>query len=152
MNSFEALSWHALIIFRIYDIEVKLDSVSYNRDKNLQRRRKFVGERDFPIQTWSSSMSESQQGPEICDVINAKPYLSPHKAFHRALFFRPFRPSLAPTICPWVSEDEIISDTFRFTAVFSWFVLSSFIFCQVLFCLADVFLLFLFAFLIIFIF
>ena len=50
MNSFEALSWHALIIFRIYVIEIKLDSVSYNRDKNLQRRRKFVGERDFPIQ------------------------------------------------------------------------------------------------------
>ena len=25
--------------------------------------------------------------------------------FLRALFFRPFRLSLAPTICPWVSED-----------------------------------------------
>ena len=50
MNSFQALSWHVLIIFRIYVIEIKLDSVSYNRDKNLQRRRKFVGELDFPIQ------------------------------------------------------------------------------------------------------
>ena len=29
MNSFEALSWHVLIIFRIYVIEIKLDSVSY---------------------------------------------------------------------------------------------------------------------------
>ena len=26
--------------------------------------------------------------------------------FLRALFFRPFRLSLAPTICPWVSEDD----------------------------------------------
>ena len=25
--------------------------------------------------------------------------------FLRALFFRPFRLSLVPTICPWVSED-----------------------------------------------
>ena len=26
--------------------------------------------------------------------------------FLRATFFRPFRLSLVPTICPWVSEDE----------------------------------------------
>ena len=38
-----------LIIFRIYIIETKLDFVSFN-DLNLQRWRKFVGERDFPIQ------------------------------------------------------------------------------------------------------
>ena len=30
---------------------------------------------------------------------------SPFFTFLRALFFRPFRLSLAPTICPWVSED-----------------------------------------------
>ena len=30
---------------------------------------------------------------------------SPFFSFLRALFFRPFRLSLAPTICPWVSED-----------------------------------------------
>ena len=50
-------------------IETKLDFVSFD-DKN--RRRKFVSERDFLIQKllyWSGSMSESQQGPEICDVI-----------------------------------------------------------------------------------
>ena len=39
---------HALIIFRIFIIETKLDFVSFN-DKNLQRRRKFVAERDFSI-------------------------------------------------------------------------------------------------------
>ena len=30
---------------------------------------------------------------------------SPFFTFLRATFFRPFRLSLAPTICPWVSED-----------------------------------------------
>ena len=42
------LSWHALIIFRVFITETKLDFVSFN-DKHLQRRRKFVAERDFPI-------------------------------------------------------------------------------------------------------
>ena len=54
--------------FGIYFIENKLDFVSFD-DKNLQRRRKFVGERDFPA---DFSMSESQQGPGICDVVSAK--------------------------------------------------------------------------------
>ena len=31
---------------------------------------------------------------------------SPFFTFLRAIFFRPFRLSLVPTICPWVSEDE----------------------------------------------
>ena len=35
--------------FQIYVIETKPDFVSFD-DKNLQRRRNFVGERDFPIQ------------------------------------------------------------------------------------------------------
>ena len=30
---------------------------------------------------------------------------SPFITFLRAIYFRPFRLSLAPTICPWVSED-----------------------------------------------
>ena len=54
--------------FGVYFIENKLDFVSFD-DKNLQRRRKFVGERDFPA---DFSMSESQQGPGICDVVSAK--------------------------------------------------------------------------------
>ena len=32
---------------------------------------------------------------------------SPFFTFLRATFFRPFRLSLDPTICPWVSEDGI---------------------------------------------
>ena len=31
---------------------------------------------------------------------------SPFFTFLHAIFFQPFRLSLAPTICPWVSEDE----------------------------------------------
>ena len=54
--------------FGIYLIENKLDFVSFD-DKNLQRRRKFVGERDFSA---DFSMSESQQGPGICEVVSAK--------------------------------------------------------------------------------
>ena len=34
--------------------------------------------------------------------------LSPFFTFLRALFFRPFRLSLTPTICPWVSEDDFL--------------------------------------------
>ena len=30
--------------------------------------------------------------------------------FFRAIFFRPFRLALAPTICPWVSEDVSVKD------------------------------------------
>ena len=40
----------------------------------------FVGEHDLLTQnsyTRSGSMSESQQGPEICDIISAKRYLQP---------------------------------------------------------------------------
>ena len=65
------LSWHALIVFRIFIIETKLDFVSFN-DKHLQRRRKFVAERDFSTKLLHSLVltSKSQQGPEICDVIS----------------------------------------------------------------------------------
>ena len=34
---------------------------------------------------------------------------SPFFTFLRAKFFRPFRLSLAPTLCPWVSEDGYIA-------------------------------------------
>ena len=36
---------------------------------------------------------------------------SPFFTFHRAIFFRPFRLSLAPTICLWVSEDGTFVDS-----------------------------------------
>ena len=42
---------------------------------------------------------------------------SPFFTFLRAIFFRPFRLSLAPTICPWVSEDVVFTIFF-----FSFFI------------------------------
>ena len=49
------LSWHTLIIFRIYVIETKLGFVSFD-NKNLQRRRKLVGKRDFPVQNSNTGL------------------------------------------------------------------------------------------------
>ena len=61
-------------------METKLDFVSFD-GKNLQRRQNslanvpFLGLSHTKLLYWSGSMSESQQGPEICDVISAKRYL-----------------------------------------------------------------------------
>ena len=38
----------------------------------------------------------------------SKERFSPFFTILRAILFRPFRLSLAPTICPWVSEDEVL--------------------------------------------
>ena len=43
---------------------------------------------------------------------------SPFFTFLRAIFFRPFRLSLAPTICPWVSEDDTFPATFLEVSTF----------------------------------
>ena len=64
------MSWHALIILRIFIIETKLDFVSFN-DKHLQRRQQLSHTK---LLNWSGLMSESQQGPEICDVVSRKRY------------------------------------------------------------------------------
>ena len=61
------LSWHELIIFRIFIIETKLDFVSFN-DKHLQRQP------NTKLIHWSGLMSESQEGPAIRDVISRKRY------------------------------------------------------------------------------
>ena len=42
---------------------------------------------------------------------------SPFFTFLRAIFFRPFRLSLAPNICPWVSEDDIAQDVLKTSVV-----------------------------------
>ena len=44
------LSWHALILFRIYVIENKPDFVSFD-DKNRQRDVKFLANVTFPCKT-----------------------------------------------------------------------------------------------------
>ena len=44
-------------------------------------------------------------------VVGAHGLFSPFFTFLRAIFSRPFRLSLAPTICPWVSEDASVLKT-----------------------------------------
>ena len=71
-----SLSWHALIVFKICIIETKrilllLTIKIFKDDGNLLANVTF----HTKLLNWSGSMSESQQGPEICDVISAKRYL-----------------------------------------------------------------------------
>ena len=55
-------------------------------------------------------------------VTNGELSLSPFFTFLRVIFSRPLRLSLAPTICPWVSEDGVRRerwDESSFTSVLS---------------------------------
>ena len=59
------------------------------------------------------SSSETQgQMKGARESLNGRKYIygtlfSPFFTFLRATFFRPLNLSLAPTICPWVSEDDV---------------------------------------------
>ena len=60
-----------------------------------------------PLSTWSFRNCK----PEFCWMESAhcpQGLFSPFFTFLRAIFFCPFRLSLAPTICPWVSEDGFV--------------------------------------------
>ena len=61
---------------------------SPNGQKNMQRRKVKNGAIWNPTKDFFESL-----------------IFSPFFTFLRATFFRPFRLSLVPTICPWVSED-----------------------------------------------
>ena len=61
---------------------------SPNGQKNMQRRKVKNGAIWNPTKGFFESL-----------------IFSPFFTFLRATFFRPFRLSLVPTICPWVSED-----------------------------------------------
>ena len=61
---FNVILAHVDYFQAVYVIETKLDFVSFD-DKNLQRRRQFVGERNTKFLCWSGSLSESKQAPEI---------------------------------------------------------------------------------------
>ena len=57
--------------------------------------------------------------------------------FLRAMFFRLFGLSLAPTLCPWVSEDEYYnnhSTNINFPFLLKWIVLLSPIRCDIISC------------------
>ena len=56
----------------------------------------------------ATNQKPEQQRPFGTGLVRHCPQglFSPSFTFLRAIFFRPFRLSLAPTICPWVSEDK----------------------------------------------
>ena len=62
-----------------------------------QRTQKFSG----------TNQKSERRRPSGTGLVRHCPQglFSPFFTFLRAIFFRPFRLSLAPTICPWVSED-----------------------------------------------
>ena len=107
---------------------------SLNGRKNIYGTRKSKERREEPLGTMSHQTS-SKRSPPFWLLIGArktekhkfsgtnqkrerrrpfgtglvrhcpKGLFSPFFTFRRAIFFRPFRLSLVPTICPWVSED-----------------------------------------------
>ena len=56
---------------------------------------------------WMSNQKPERRRPFGTGLVRHCPQglFSPFFTFLRATFFRPFRLSLVPTICPWVSED-----------------------------------------------
>ena len=115
--------------------QIKGARESLNRRKNVYGTKKSKEQREEPLGTMSYQTS-SKWSPPFCLLIGAKKNLcfsgtnqkperrrpfgtglvrhcpkglfSPFFTFLRVTFFRPFRLSLVPTICPWVSEDAYI--------------------------------------------
>ena len=81
----------------------------------MAKKKKSKEPREEPLGTMfyqTSSKRGTNQKPERrrpfgTGLVKHRPQglFSPFFTFLRALLFRPFRLSLAPTICPWVSED-----------------------------------------------
>ena len=82
-----------------------------------EKAKKSKERREEPLGTMSYQTS-SKRSPPFWLLIGARKlvfiwhHLAPRGSSRRSLlffvpyiFFRPFRPSLVPTICPWVSED-----------------------------------------------
>ena len=67
----------------------------YGMKKSKERREEHLGTMSYQTSCKRSQGRHCPQG-----------LFSPFFTFLHAIFFRPFRLSLAPTICPWVSEDD----------------------------------------------
>ena len=86
---------------------------SLNGRKNMARRKVKNGERSPWGQCLTGPVPSGRRRsgfwlvPFGTGLVRHCPQglLSPFFTFLCAIFFRPFRLSLAPTICPWVSED-----------------------------------------------
>ena len=94
------------------------DSGSEGKSKRAEKygTKKSKERREEPLRTMSYQTS-SKRSPPFCLLIGARKLLcfscphglfSPFFTFLRAILFRPFRLSLAPTICPWVSKDGCV--------------------------------------------
>ena len=68
------------------------------KQTSSETQGQIVGARESLNRWKNMTQKKSKERPEEL--------FSPFFSFLRTLFFRPFRLSLAPTICPWVSEDE----------------------------------------------
>ena len=86
--------------------QIKGARESLNRRKNLYGMKKSKEQREEPLGTMSYETS-SKRSPPFWLLIGARKtqFFLLFFTFLRATFFRPFRLSLIPTICPWVSED-----------------------------------------------
>ena len=81
---------------------------SLNGRKNMARRKVKNGEKSPWGQcVFLPNQNAERRRPFGTGLIRHCPQglSSSFFTFLRAIFFRPFRLSLAPTICPWVSED-----------------------------------------------
>ena len=85
----------------------------YGTKKSKERREEPLGTMSYQTSSKRSPFSGTNQKSERrrpfgTGLVRHCPQglFSPFFTFLRATFFRPFRLSLAPFICPWVSEDE----------------------------------------------
>ena len=95
---------------------------SLNGRKNVARRKVKNGEKSpwgkcltRPVTGFSGTNQKAERRrPFGTGLVRHCPQelFSPFFTFLRATFFRPFRLSLVPTICPWVSEDEFLWDLY----------------------------------------
>ena len=88
--------------------EEPLGTMSYQTSSNGRRRS------GFGLVPENLCFSGTNQKPERwrpfgTGLVRHCPQglFSPFFTFLRATFFRPFRLSLVPTVCPWVSEDVV---------------------------------------------
>ena len=95
--------------------QIKGARESLNGWKNIYGTKKSKERREEPLGTMSYQTS-SKRSPPFWLLIGARKiqvFKFPFFTFLRAIFFRPFRLSLVPTISPRVSEDAMLGNVFK---------------------------------------
>ena len=98
--------------------QIKGARESLNRRKNVYGTKKSKERREEPLGTMSyqnlcfsgTNQKPEQRRPFGTGLVRhcTEGLFLPFFTFLRVIFFCPFRFSLVPTICPWVSEDAYI--------------------------------------------